>query len=193
MAMQMWFDVSNEQWSQRWKVKNHWHTLNAFNSFDFLFLIGEWIVLNIIEKNIRRKCLNWRSFIELNQLCSEYLVMLDLSYWCLLLFQCNDVESHNSHSPTLNQLHVQNRTHSMKLRVLGLCMFVCIVHVMISSCIKLSQHSVYHDVFLMARGRCYIHCEQVMKMFLLVTSTSPTSRLFLEQNSKMKEGCRGSV
>ena len=48
--------------------------------------------------------------------------------------RCNDIESPISHSPTLNQLHVQDRTHSVKLRVLGLCLSVCIVPVMKSRC-----------------------------------------------------------
>ena len=48
--------------------------------------------------------------------------------------RCYDTESPISHSPTLNQQNVKNRTYSMKLRVLGICMFVCIVPVMINSC-----------------------------------------------------------
>ena len=45
-----------------------------------------------------------------------------------------DIESPISHSPTLNQLDVDNRTHIVKLRVLGLCKFDYIVPVMISRC-----------------------------------------------------------
>ena len=70
--------------------------------------------------------------------------------------RCNDIESPISHCPTLNQIHVKNRTHSVKLSVLGLVKSIDFVSISLLFVHLFHRVAVHQRISRTPRQRCML-------------------------------------